>query len=370
MSGRQSWAWATPPAFGAQAYARLAERLGELVLAGDADTVLVPGEAIVALEAVARELGAGGPRVLNVATSQYGYLFGQWLSEEGATVTTLAPPVPGQPVTAEQVVSALANGYDVVSFVHGEAATGIVNPIDAIVTQARRRGVVSVVDAVASVGAEPLRAGGPTGADIVVLGPQKALAGPAGISAVTIGEAGWKALSRPTRRVATLSSVSLLDIRRDWLDTDHSAIPGTPAPHELWALEAALEAVGAEGVDALVARHRLAATAVRAGVQGLGLRPWADDLAQASGLVTGLLLPEGADRQAVVTLGREHFGADLVAAPAGTDEQLVKIRHTGRQASFEAVLAGLGGLAGALSRLGHPVDAATGLAAAVEVYAS
>ncbi|MBT0768699.1 alanine--glyoxylate aminotransferase family protein [Kineosporia sp. J2-2] len=366
-STNPGWVWGQVPAYTATAYARLAQRFGAVIGADPAttDTLLVPGEAIVALEAVAREAGATGARVLNVATSQYGRLFGEWMQEEGADVTTIAPPVAGTAVSLAQVVEELETGYDVISFVHGEAATGIVNPIAGIAGHARRLGVVSIVDAVASVGGEPLTA---SSADVIVLGPQKALAGPAGIAAVTVSEAGWKALARTPRRLASLSSVSLLDIRRDWLDAGQVAIPGTPAPHELWALDAALTAVEAEGPDAVVARHRLAAAASRAGLLGLGVRPWADDPAQASGLVTAARLPEAVDRDAVVALARERFGVELTVAPGGAAPQLVKIRHTGRTASFETVVAGLGALAGALSALGHPVDTGAGLAAATEVY--
>lgn len=280
------------------------------------------------------------------------------------------PDVPGSPISAERAIGELAAGYDAVAFVHGEAATGIVNPVLPIVAEAQRLGIVTIVDAVASVGAEPLDLSGAPAPDIVIIGPQKALAGPAGISAALVNDRGWGLLTRSARRSGGFSSVSLLDIRRDWLESGRVAIPGTPAPHELWALDAAIRAIEEEGLPAVIDRHRRAAAATRAGLIGLGLTPWAVRAEDASGLVTAVLLPHGVDRQAVVGLAHERFTVTLAPTPNGTDPRLLKVRHTGRQASFETVLAAVGALGGVLVHLGHSVDLSAGLAAVVHAQTS
>ncbi len=64
--------------------------------------------------------------------------------------------------------------FDVVSVVHSEAATGATNPLDEIAALARSKGAISVVDAVASVGAEPLEIEA-WALDITVVSAQKAL---------------------------------------------------------------------------------------------------------------------------------------------------------------------------------------------------
>ena len=100
---------------------------------------------------------------------------------------------------------------DVVSLVHAEAATGVVNDLAAIAQMAKSIGALVVVDAVASVGAEPLDMDA-WGLDLVVLSAQKALAGPSGASIVVTSPGAWEALGRhpsPWRR----SVLSLLDWR-------------------------------------------------------------------------------------------------------------------------------------------------------------
>src|SRR3954447_10188532 len=134
----------------------LARRIGAL-LHSDGETILVPGEAVVALEGVARGVGRPGVRALNIVTSPYGHLFGQWLQETGATVLTVESD-PGLPMTVDAARTAIEAGgpLDVVVLVHGEAASGIVNPLRRIAALAEDAGALVVVDAVASVGAHPL----------------------------------------------------------------------------------------------------------------------------------------------------------------------------------------------------------------------
>ena len=132
------------------------------------EVLLVQAEAILALEAVARSVGAPGATAINVVTGPYGALFGDWMRASGARVVDVVSAF-DDVVTVEQVVAALdaAPEAAVLALVHAEAATGGVNPAARILSEARARGVVTVLDAVASVGAEPVPL-----ADVTVIGGQ------------------------------------------------------------------------------------------------------------------------------------------------------------------------------------------------------
>lgn len=177
------------------------------LLGSDAPVVVFQAEAILALEAVATALAAPGRAAINVATGPYGVIFGDWMRRAGARVVDVESALDSV-ATVEQVVAALDAHPDVavLALAHAEAATGGSNPVTEIVRAARERGVVTVVDAVASVGAEPVD---PTawGADVCVIGPQKALAGPAGISAATVSDRAWdlaESHPAPLRRLVAL----------------------------------------------------------------------------------------------------------------------------------------------------------------------
>jgi len=179
---------------GPEEYAEI-ERAFARLLATERDLVLLQGEAILALEAAARSLGRPGARVLNVVTGPYGATIGDWFRQAGADVEDLVVPFDAA-VTAEATAAALGSGgHELVSVVHAEAATGAVNPLAELASLTHQAGALLVVDAVASVGAEPLEIDA-WQLDLVVVSAQKALAGPTGAdrsSRCSIGVSGGSA---------------------------------------------------------------------------------------------------------------------------------------------------------------------------------
>jgi len=136
-------------------YAEVERKFAKLVGTRQ-DCILVQGEAILALEAAARGLGGPGVHALNIVTGPYAALFGDWLRQTGAEVDELAVEF-DRAVSVEHVREALSRSdVELVSIVHAEAATGVVNPLREIAEVVREAGALIVVDAVASVGADPL----------------------------------------------------------------------------------------------------------------------------------------------------------------------------------------------------------------------
>lgn len=176
------------PAFPPERFGSLADRLGR-ILKTQNDILLFQTEAVVALEAVTASLARPGLKAVNIVTSPFGVWFGGWLRRGGADVVTLAAE-PAGPVEAEAVAAAFDAHPDtkVVIFCHAESANGVRNPLEDIAAAARARGIVTVVDAVASVGGHALDVDA-LGIDVAVIGPQKSLAGPAGVSALSVSPA-------------------------------------------------------------------------------------------------------------------------------------------------------------------------------------
>jgi aspartate aminotransferase-like enzyme len=350
------------PPYPAEGFARLADRLAALMGTRN-DVVLVQAEAVVALEAAASSLGRPGVTALNIVTSLYGAWFGGWLRRAGATVIDLRAD-PGKPVTADAVAGALAAhpGIGLLSLVHAESATGILNPLPGILALAHQAGALSVVDAVASFGGHPVPVDA-LGIDVAVIGPQKTIGGQAGCSAVAVSPRAWAAMKAPGEAPSVLS---LADLKASWIDTGRGALPGTPSPIEFHALHAALDRIEAEGLPALIARHETAAAAMRAGVAALGVPLWVP-AETASNLVTAGPVPEGRSAEALVAALPP--GDSLIApgvGPAG--DRLVRLNHTGPRACRTVVLSELAAYAAALSRLGQPVDTGAGLAAAAAIF--
>jgi aspartate aminotransferase-like enzyme len=349
-------------------YADIEDQCGRLF--GTRESPLVfQGEATVALEAVARGLGRPAGRALNLVTGPYGTTFGRWLAEAGTDVDNVVTPF-DRAVSPDQVEQALDRfgPVDMVSVVHAEAATGVVNDLAAIAKVARSRGALLVVDAVASVGAEPL-AIDDWHLDVVVLSTQKALAGPAGASIVALSPGAWAALSENPAPWRT-SVLSLLDWRDRWVLAGRAVLPVLPSHLETRALGAAAARAMSEGLDAIVARHQAAAAATRAALAPLDLKPWVEQPGEAASVATLVRAPAvGAGEFVRACMANWHDGvAPITVAPLSLSEQALRVNHTGRRANLATVWSAVGALAGGLRALGHAPDLGTALTTASDAW--
>ncbi|MGW0582752.1 pyridoxal-phosphate-dependent aminotransferase family protein [Streptomyces sp. NPDC002920] len=322
------------------------------------DVVIMQGEALLPLEGAIRGTAGPGTVALNVITGPYGQTFGDWLRDCGATVIDLAVPF-HTAVTAAQIRSAFAEhpGIDFVSLVHAEAATGNTNPVAEIGEAVREQGALFYLDAVASVGAEPVLPDA-WGVDLCVIGAQKAMGGPAGVSAVSVSERAWARMAA-NPRAPRRSYLSLLDWKERWLDAGRKALPHAPAQLEMLALEACVARIETEGLATVMARHASAAAATRAGAVALGggLEPYVHDATEAAPVATTLRTPPGVAASELVTRALAIDPALPLAAGGGAlAKEMIRVNHYGTDATRGAVGAALTALGVALREKGLEVD--------------
>ncbi|MEV3872160.1 aminotransferase class V-fold PLP-dependent enzyme [Streptomyces sp. NPDC049906] len=315
------------------------------------DVVITQGEALLPLEGCIRGAAGPGTTALNVITGPYGQTFGDWLRDCGAKVVDLAVPYHAA-VAPEQVEEALAGHpeIDFVSLVHAEAATGNTNPVAEIGEVVRRHGALFMLDAVASVAAEPLLTDA-WGVDLCVIGAQKAMGGPAGVSAVSVSERAWRRMAA-NPRAPRRSYLSLLDWKERWIDAGRRGLPHAPAQLEMLALQACVERIEATGPEVVMERHAAAARAVRTGAValGVGLEPYVHEARHAAPVATTLRVPEAVDASAVVARALDlDPGVPLVAGGGALAQEMVRVNHYGPNASPEVVERSLAALGGALA---------------------
>ncbi|OKK19038.1 aspartate aminotransferase [Streptomyces sp. CB00455] len=347
------------PALTPERFASIERGVADL-LATRQDVVITQGEALLPLEACIRSGARPGSTALNVVTGPYGTTFGNWLRDCGASVVDLAVPF-DTAVTAEQVARALAAHpeIDFVSLVHAEAATGNTNPVAEIGEAVRAHGALFMLDAVASVGAEPLLPD-EWGVDLCVIGAQKAMGGPAGVSAVSVSERAWARFA-DNPAAPRRSYLSLLDWKERWIDGGRTALLHAPAQLEMLALEACLDRIAAEGLTSVTARHAAAAAATRAGAAELGAAPYVGRAAEAAPVATTLRV---ADASLVVAKAlAAHPSVPLAAGGGALAREMVRVNHYGSAAALPVVSASLAALATALG-----ADAAPALAAAESAW--
>jgi alanine-glyoxylate transaminase / serine-glyoxylate transaminase / serine-pyruvate transaminase len=209
-----------------------------------------------------------------------------------------------------------AGGADIVTVVHAETSTGVLNPVREIAAEAHAAGALVIVDAVTSLGAMPLDVGG-WALDVVYSCSQKGLGAPSGVAPVVFTP---QALDR---RVACRSFYLDLALLEDyWLRRKYHHTMCAPL---IYALREALMVVEEEGLEARWARHERHHRMFAAGLADLGL---------------SLLPPEG----------ERLWTLNAVRVPDGVDEAAVR-RHLLQTYNME-IGAGLGPLAGKIWRIG------------------
>ncbi|MCB5181240.1 pyridoxal-phosphate-dependent aminotransferase family protein [Streptomyces antimicrobicus] len=347
------------PPLTAERFASIERGVAQLLATGQ-DVVITQGEALLPLEGCIRSGARPGSTALNVVTGPYGTTFGNWLRDCGAQVVDLAVPFETA-VTAEQVAEALRARpeIDFVSLVHAEAATGNTNPVAEIGEVVRAHGALFMLDAVASVGAEPLLPDA-WGVDLCVIGAQKAMGGPAGVSAVSVSARAWERFAA-NPAAPRRSYLSLLDWKERWIDPGRTVLPHAPAQLEMLALEACLDRIAAEGLPAVQARHAAAAAATRAGAAALGVAPYVPVAAQAAPVATTLRVAD-ASVVAAKALAAEP-SAPLAAGGGALAASMLRVNHYGPAASLPMVHTALTALATALS-----TDPAPALTAATQAW--
>jgi pyridoxamine--pyruvate transaminase len=345
-------------------FRQLERKVGELMRSSD-DIVLMQGEAVLGLEAAARALTRPGMKALNLVSGVYAAWFGDWLREYGAEVVEVRVPY-DEAVEAADVRQALEDNPDVelVAVVQSETPSGIHNPVGEIAPAVNDAGALFLVDAVSALGCEEVLVD-EWGIDVCVAGPQKCLAGPPGMSLMSISSAAWEAMER-NPNAPRGSFLSLLDWKERWVDTDRTKFLYTPSVVDVNGVDSVVDQVLDEGLEQCIARHQAAARAVRAGVQAMGLELWPRREEYAAGCVTAIRVPEGISRAATLEHIRDRYGVMLSGGYGELADKLFRIGHMGPAADSLNPVVAVAALGRGLKDLGADLHIGAGVEATLE----
>jgi aspartate aminotransferase-like enzyme len=320
------------------------------------DLMVVSGSGTAAMEAAIANFGAN-KRIACLQNGKFGDRLFR-IGERYGDAVNLASEW-GTPLDLAALEDALEEGAEVVTMVHNETSVGIKNPAPEVGRLARKHDALFVLDGITSIGGDLVEADR-WGADVVVVGSQKCLAAPAGLSAISVSGRAWE-------RIADSRPFYLdMEAYRKSAAKSPMQTPYTPAVPLFLALREACRIIEEEGLEQRFARHRTMAEAVRAaaGAWGLALFPTLDAVSSYSNTVTAIQIPAGiADakfRGAVKKLG--------VEIAWGQDHLKGKIFRIGTMGAVGAaeILAALGAVQRALAVCGFEA-AGDGVEAAAAV---
>ena len=324
------------------------------------DVLLMQGEAVLGLEAAARGLVQPGTKVLNLVQGVFGKGMGYWLKDFGAELHELEVPYNDavDPADVERYLDEHP-GIELVTVVHCETPSGTVCDVSAIGPVAHERGALTLVDCVSSLGGIELRTD-EWHLDVCVAGAQKCLGGPPGMSLMTVSDAAWERI-RANPAAPRASYLSMLDWKEQWIDGEK--FPFTPSVTDLYGVEACVDELLEEGLDASIERHGRAAAACRAGVRAMGLELWPRSDEIAAACVTAIAVPDGLEDLQVRAHCRERYGV-MISSGQGAGN-LVRIGHMGLSARSLHPVLGIAAVGRALADLGAQVEIGAGVEAAL-----
>jgi predicted phosphoserine aminotransferase len=235
-------------------YARVQEKLAQ-VLQTQAPVYLFTSSSTGIWEAAMRNLVSG--RVLCCMQGAFSDRWFDVAKLNGKEAVALKVPW-GRAVTAEMVHEALARErFDAVALVHNETSTGVMNRLPEIAAAVRRHeGVLLMVDAVSSMAGVPIEVDA-WGIDVCMAGLQKAFALPAGLAVASVSA---RALERARGVAHRGYYFDFLEMHKYH---ERQQTPATPAIPQIFALDAQLTDMLAEGLPSRFARHRALAALVQ-----------------------------------------------------------------------------------------------------------
>ncbi len=325
-------------------------------------TFAIAGTGSAGMEASIVNLVEPGDRVVVAICGVFGARLAEQARRNGADVVEVEGRW-GEPVDPNAVTEAIADGdTKLVAVVHAETSTGVLQPLESIITAAHELHALVVIDAVTSLGGHRV-AIDERGIDVCYSGTQKCLSCPPGLAPVTLNQ---RALDRIQRRDTPVRSwyldVRLLDGYWGQERAYHHTAPVSMA----FALHEALRMIHEEGLEARQARHRHHHLALVAGVEAMGLRMLVEHPERRLWSLNAVRVPAGVDEAAVRARLLTNHGIEIGGGLGPLAGKIWRIGLMGASSTANNVILVLGTLEAALRAQGHGMTPGAGVGAAIE----
>jgi aspartate aminotransferase-like enzyme len=288
------------------------------------DVLAITGSGTAAMEAGIINVLSKGDRVLCGDNGKFGERWVKVAKAYGLDVQVIKADW-GQPLDPEAFRAALeadtGKAIRAVILTHSETSTGVINNLQTIAGHVRAHGTaLTIADCVTSLGATNVPMD-EWGLDVVGSGSQKGYMMPPGLAFVAMGERAWTAYER-----SDLPKF-YLDLGKYRKSAAADSNPFTPAINLYFALEASLEIMQAEGLEAIFARHDRHRRATQAAMKAIGLPLYAAE-GYGSPAITAVA-PEGIDAEALRKKVKDRFDILLAGGQDHLKGKVFRIGHLG-----------------------------------------
>jgi len=250
-----------------------------------------------------------------------------------------------------------------VCVVHNETSTGVTSDVASVrrAIDAAGHPALLMVDTISGLASADYRHD-EWDVDVTISGSQKGLMLPPGISFNAVSPKALEAAKFARLPRSFWAWDEIIEMNKDgyW--------PYTPNTNLLYGLTEALDMLLGEGLDNVFARHQRWAAGVRAAVCAWGLPVQCADPAVYSPVLTGVILPEGLDADAVRRMIYERFDMSLGTGLGKLKGRMFRMGHLGDSNEL-TLLAMVAGVEMGLKLAGVPL-AGSGIHAAMDHFAA
>lgn len=307
-------------------YSKLGNDIGKII-GTDNQVLILSGEGILGLEAACASLTEPGDRVLVLDNGIFGEGFADFVTIYGGIPVVLKfDRLRAIDTLLLQEYLEKDHDFKYATIVHCDTPSGVLNPIAEICPMLKSYGVMSVVDAVASSGGEPVDVDRNM-IDICLGASQKAFSAPVGLTFASVSEATFRSMEGRKTPIASyyMNLLSFKDsVAEQWF-------PYSMPASDILGLRCAVDNILEEGIIEFQGRHRRLANAVRNAVVAYGLRLHLDS--GFSNTVTVVEMPDGIDIEVFLKRLKQEKGLLLSGSIGYLKNKVVRIGHMGENAN-------------------------------------
>ncbi len=274
----------------------------------------------------------------------------------------------GQPVDPNKLEDTLKAHPEArtVAFVQSETSTGVESDTRALVEIAHKHDCLAIVDAVTALGGTPVETDD-WKIDAIYAGSQKCLSCTPGLAPVSFSEAAAERIRKRRHKVQSWF-LDLNLVMAYWGQGAKRSYHHTAPINALYGLHEALVILEEEGIEHAWARHRRNHTALRDGLEAMGLR-FLVEPAHRLPQLNAVRVPEGVDEAAVRAALLNDYGIEIGAGLGPLAGKIWRIGLMGHASNQRNVYILLSALEHILGRQGVALERGVALAAAQKRYA-
>ncbi|MGD2269094.1 MAG: alanine--glyoxylate aminotransferase family protein [Desulfobacterales bacterium] len=339
---------------------QIGEHLCKVFATQNRVTNATPGTGTSGMEACVTNLLEPGDKALVCVHGYFGDRLRQMAERQEAEITLIEGEW-GRPTDPAQVEAALKkDAFKVITLVHAETSTGVLQPMEEIAALAKSHGAMIILDTVTSLGGIEVKAD-EWGLGAAYSCSQKCIGAPSGLSPVTFSDQAIEAVKKRKHPVRSwYLDVSLLD--QYW--GSNRVYHHTSSSTLCCALLEALLLIEEEGLQNRIARHLINHKALVAGVEAMGLDMVVRPEHRLPTLNT-VRIPEGVDDMKVRSYLLEKFNLEIGGGLGVFKGKVWRVGLMGYSSSAENVLFFISSLSHTLALQGFKTDLTAGLDAAM-----